>query len=159
MQQPTQHMQSGQGYMTVPVGDNGTIQTSLYIDADWWPGSRHILYVLGQNGKLLVRKQFFVRNTLSAPTLVLCSNSKADNSSAAVNLGPTVEGDSKTVTTVFNLCTQGSGNVDWTRCLGYAEQPLVTPEIRVDISKLQTCRNSRLVHPPLPCKLEPIRLP
>jgi hypothetical protein len=106
--------QSVQGYMTLTVVDDGTIQTSLYIDTGWLPGSRHMLYALGPDGTLLVSKEFFVRNTLSAPTLVLCSNSKVNNSSASVSLGPAVEGDSKAVTTFFNLCTQGSGNVDWT---------------------------------------------
>ncbi len=58
---------------------------------------------------LILLLQYIHRNPLSPPELALCSKSQT----ALINLGPVVEGENTDVTTPFNLCTHGSGDLSW----------------------------------------------
>ncbi len=94
----------------VIVGENGTFNAQLPIDTHWLEGSRHTLYILGEDGKTLIHKDFSVESSRLAPPLALCSNGQTEGS---VSLGPVVERDRQAVTADLKLCAQGTGDVEW----------------------------------------------
>ena len=94
----------------VIVGKNGTFNAQLPIDTHWLEGSRHTLYILGEDGKTLVHKDFSVESSQLVPPLALCSNGRTEGS---ISLGPVVERDRQAVTADLKLCAQGPGDVEW----------------------------------------------
>ena len=113
-QQSTTSVKAKQVNVGLAVGADGTFTAKVYIDQHWLQGSQHTLYVLGQDGKVLVSKLFSIKSNQLTPSLILCSNGNTNGSSAVINLGPIAEGQSQAVAVPFKLCTQGTGNVDWT---------------------------------------------
>ena len=96
-----------QGVPLTVKGD-GSFTTTVQADPSWSAGSQHTLYISQQDGSLIVRKQFTIKAGNGA--LTLCSGNA---SSATITLGPAAAGQSASISIPFKLCTQGSGQVDW----------------------------------------------
>ncbi len=95
------------GGTSVPVKSDGTFEATIQVDLHWPVGSSHLLVATEQS------KGQQAHVTINVPRqaeLVSCSHSTATTDIA---LGPVLAGQKQPVSTVFTLCTTGSGMVQW----------------------------------------------
>ncbi|HEX3639840.1 MAG TPA: BACON domain-containing carbohydrate-binding protein, partial [Ktedonobacteraceae bacterium] len=95
----------------ITVNNDGTFTVDIPINSHWSNGSKHFLNVYGQDSKFITSTTFTVA---TAPSLARC----VAGSDPVVHLGPLTEGNSQTVSTPFQLCSTGSGDLDWTSSWG-----------------------------------------
>ena len=96
------------GGTSVPVKSDGTFEATIQVDLHWPVGSSHLLVATEQS------KGQQAHVTINVPRqaeLVSCSHSTA---ATDIALGPVLAGQKQPVSTVFTLCSIGSGMVQWT---------------------------------------------
>jgi hypothetical protein len=104
----------------VTVGRDGTFAITIHISQHWNTGSVHSLRVYGQDSKFITSIDFKAVSGIPGPSLVPCT---AAASQTMMNLGPVAEGDSQAVSMPFQLCTSGSGTLDWTSSWDQQQAP------------------------------------
>src|SRR6266702_4593716 len=96
------------GGTSVPVKSDGTFEATIQVDPHWPVGSSHLLVATDQSSAQQAHVTVIVPHQAE---LVSCSHSTAITNIA---LGPVLAGQKQPVSTVFTLCTTGSGVVHWT---------------------------------------------
>jgi predicted nucleic acid-binding Zn ribbon protein len=96
------------GGTSVPVKSDGTFEATIQVDPHWPVGSPHLLVATEQSSGQHAHVTITVPHRAE---LVSCSHSTATTNIA---LGPVLEGQKQPVSTIFTLCTTGSGMLQWT---------------------------------------------
>ena len=104
----------------VTISHNGTFAITIHVNENWGKGSVHSLCVYGQDGKFITSIDFKAVSGVLKPSLAPCITTA---SQTTMNLGPIAEGESQTVSMPFQLCTSGSGKLDWTSSWDQQQAP------------------------------------
>ena len=108
----------------ITVSSNGTFAIPIHVDEHWNEGSTHSLRAYGQDGKFLTGVGFKALPGVSKPSLVpSLAPCTATASQTTMNIGPLAAGDSQAVFLPFQLCTSGSGTLDWTSSWDQQQAP------------------------------------
>ncbi len=104
----------------VTISHNGTFAITIHVNEHWDEGSVHSLRMYGQDGKFITSIDFKTVSSVLKPSLAPCITT---TSQTTMNLGPIAEGESQTVSMPFQLCTSGSGKLDWTSSWDQQQAP------------------------------------
>src|SRR6266699_2507767 len=121
------------GGTSVPVKSDGTFEATIQVDPHWPVGSSHLLVATEQSRG---QQAHVTVNVPRQAELVSCSHSTATTDIA---LGPVLADLKQPVSTVFTLCTIGSGMVQWTASWGQRQAKWLqvdrTGQIQAPLSK------------------------
>jgi hypothetical protein len=106
----------------VTISHDGTFAITIHVNEHWSEGSVHVLRMYGQDGKFITSIDFkAVSGVLLKPSLAPCIIATAPQTT--MNIGPVTEGASQIVSMPFQLCTSGSGKLDWTSSWDQQQAP------------------------------------
>jgi hypothetical protein len=104
----------------VKISHDGTFAITIHVNEHWSEGSVHSLRVYGQDGKFITSIDFKAVSGVPKPSLAPCT---ATAPQTTMNIGPITEGESQTVSMPFQLCTSGSGKLNWTSSWDQQQAP------------------------------------